>query len=179
MMMHVYLPKRYRSPFLHPDLLFRDLDLWIWWLLASAYSSRNLWFWLLEIIDFPYQYAPRVWSRFFEKELWSQLRDLTASRFCILKPQLVDFDRWRWYAPLSLIQILWKGIMELASIAFVDCLSVRSCPTSVLDSKCFQERVGYLQRLCFHVGFLEFQSYSRHKNHFDCPVRSCHTNFLG
>jgi len=51
--------------------------------------------------------------------------------------------------------------------------SVRSCPKSVLGSKCFQEMVGYLQRWCFHVGFLEFQSHSKHKCHFDV----CLTNF--
>ena len=44
-------------------------------------------------------------------------------------------------------------------------------PTSVLGfkSSVCMKRVGYLQILCFHVGFLEFQSHS--KNHFDCPIR--------
>ena len=151
--------------------------------------------------------------------------DFMASRFCLLNPQLVILttadDRLSISTcPPSLIQILWKGIMEStlwfdgfsllhtqaatcwfwplemicppefdldslkrndgANFNFIlDCPPVWSCPKSVLGFRCLQEGVGYLQRWCFHVGFLEFQSHSKHKNYFDCPVGSCHTSVLG
>ena len=54
----------------------------------------------------------------FDPDYGVKLRDLTASRFLVLKPQLVDFDQQKWYAPLSLIQILWKEMMEPTLIAF-------------------------------------------------------------
>ena len=118
MMMHVYLPERYRSPFLLPGLPFlgfEPLDLmashfcllkpqlviltigddWfsistyppsltqiLWKVIVESTSwfddfsllhtqTATCWFWPLQVIDFPYQHTPRVWSKFFEKELWS------------------------------------------------------------------------------------------------------------
>ena len=90
---HINMP-----PEFDPDSLKRNcgVNFMIWRLLASAYSSRNLL--ILTTADgrLSISTCHRVWSRFFEKELWSQLHDLTAYRFCILKPQLVDFDHCRW-----------------------------------------------------------------------------------
>ena len=121
-------------PEFDPDSLKRNygVNFVIWWLLASAYSGRNLL--ILTIGD---DMPPWVWSRFFKKKRWSQL------------------------------QLHFRLLL------------VRSCPKSILGFRCFQERVCYLQRWCFHVGFLEFQNHSKHKNHFDCPVGSCHTGVLG
>jgi hypothetical protein len=37
------------------------------------------------------------------------------------------------------------------------------------------KKIWLFTRSCFHVEFLEFQSYSRHKNHFDVCSKQTHS----
>ena len=100
--------------------------------------------------------------------------DLMASCFCLLKSQLVIFttgdDRFSIltcppeFDPDSLKR------NDGANFNFIlDCPPIWSCPKSVLGFRCLQEGVGYLQRLHFHVGFLEFQSHCKIQKLFGLP----------
>jgi len=37
------------------------------------------------------------------------------------------------------------------------------------------KKIWFLTRSCFHAEFLEFQSYSRHRNHFDTHSKQTHS----
>jgi len=61
---------------------------------------------------------------------------------------------------------LRKGIMGPALPRVFDCPPAWSCP-QVFNSG--------LTRSCFHAEILEFQSYSRHKNHFDIDSKQTYS----
>jgi len=144
--MHVYLPEKYRSPFLHGVFLFLKvgvLTVNFNGFFALAYSSHILWSWLLG----------RTWCHHTSLSFALYLKDC---QFC-------------------LTFFLRKGIMEPTLPRVFDCPPAWSCPqvfNSGLGMRLYEGRFGFWQGV---TEFLEFQSYSRHKNHFDIDSKQTYS----
>ena len=145
--MHVYLPEKYRSPFLHGVFLFSkvgvlavDFDGFF----ALAYSSHLLWSWPLG----------RTWYRH------TSLSSIPLSQGLPILPD----------------SFLRKVIMEPALPEVFYCPPAWSYPQVFnlsLGMRLCEGRFDNELLSCRFV--LEFQSYSRHKNHFDIDSKQTHS----
>jgi len=128
--MHVHLPEKYRSPFLHGVFLFSKVGVLVVnfdGFFIFAYSSHIMWAGPLEGFCYSFLYL-KGWQLcliFLERESWSQ-----PYRVFFIAPQLD-------HAPKCSIRVWEWGYVKEG-----------------------------LTRSCFHAEILEFQSYSRHRNHF-------------
>jgi len=144
--MHVYLPERYRSPFLHGVFLFSKVRVLVVnfdGFFALAYSSHLLWSWPLGRAWYHHtslsstlylkgcQFCPTF---FLERESWSQ-----PYQEFLIAPQLD-------HAPKCSIRVQGWGYMKEG-----------------------------LTRSCFYTEILEFQSYSKHKNYFDIDSKQTYS----
>ena len=73
-----------------------------------------------------------------------------------------------------------KGIMEPTLLYIFRLPPSLIMPLSVqfgfsLVMRLHERRFGLFTRNCFHVEFLEFQSYSGHRNHFDISLKQTHS----
>jgi len=95
-------------------------------------------------------------------------KDLMSSYFFVLRPLSQGL-------PILPGIFLRKGIMKPALPRVFDCPPAWSCPqvfNSGLGMRLYEEG---LTRSCFHAKILEFQSYSRHKNHFDIDSKQIYS----
>jgi hypothetical protein len=143
--MHVYLPEKYRSPFLHGVLLFSkvgvlavDFDGFF----ALSYLSHFLWSWPLE----------RTWYHH------TSLSSVPLSQGLLILPDI----------------FLRKGIVEPALPGVFYFPPAWSCPlfNSGLGMRLCEGRFD--KELLSCRMFLKFQSYSWHRSHFDIDSKQTH-----
>ena len=137
--MHVYLPEKYRSPFLHGVFLFSKVGV----LVRSCLLESHL-------------------------VILTSWKGLISSYFFVLHPLSQGL-------PILPGIFLRKGIMKPALPRVFDCPPAWSCPqvfNSGLGMRLYEGRFGFWQGV---AEFLEFQSYSRHKNHFDIDSKQTYS----
>jgi len=144
--MHVYLPEKYRSPFLHGVFLFSKVGVLVVnfdGFFALAYSSHLLWSWSLG-------------------KTWYHHTSL-SSALCLKGCQLCPtFFR--------------KGIMEPTQSYFFYLPPSLIMPPSVqfgFGDEAMWRKVW--QGVVFMQKILEFQSYSKHRNHFNIDSEQTHS----
>jgi len=144
--MHVYLPEKYRSPFLHGIFLFSKVGMLIVNIdgfFALAYSSHILWSWPLG----------RTWCH--HTSLSSTLY-LKGCQFCptfFLGRESCSQPYHAFFIAPQLDHAL-KYLIRVWGWGYV--------------------KEG-LTNSCFYAEILEFQSYSRHRNHFDIDSKQTHS----
>jgi len=144
--MHIYLPEKYRSPFLHGIFLFSKVGMLIVNIdgfFALAYSSHILWSWPLG----------RTWCH--HTSLSSTLY-LKGCQFCptfFLGRESCSQPYHAFFIAPQLDHAL-KYLIRVWGWGYV--------------------KEG-LTNSCFYAEILEFQSYSRHRNHFDIDSKQTHS----
>jgi len=144
--MHVYLPKKYRSPFLHGVFLFSKVGVLIVNIdsfFALAYSSHISWSWPLG----------RTWCH--HTSLSSALY-LKGCPFCLA----FFLERESWSQP-------YQEFLIAPQLDHALKYSIRVWGWGYVKEG--------LTRCCFHTEILEFQSYSRHKNHFEIDSKQTYS----
>jgi len=145
--MHVYLPEKYRSPFLHGVFPFSKVGVLVVnfdGFFILAYSSHLLWSWPLG-------------------RTWYHHTSLSSAPLSQGLPILPDI-------------FLRKGIMELA----LPCIFLLPPSLIMPPSIQIEFRDEAVWRKVWQGGvfmqkFLEFQSYSKHINHFDIDSKWTHS----
>jgi hypothetical protein len=98
-------------------------------------------------------------------------KDLISSYFFVLRPfisRVANFAQW----------FLRKGIMEPALLGVFWLPSNLIMPPSIqirFGDEAMWRKIWLFTRSCFHVEFLEFQSYSTNRNHFDIDSKQTHS----
>jgi hypothetical protein len=134
--MHVYLPEKYRSPFIHSVFLFSKVGVLVVNFddfFVVAYSSHILWSW------------PLGRTCYHHTSLSSTLY-LKGCQFC----PTFFLERKSWSQPYQVFFIAPSLIMPPSVSIWVFFFGMRLC----------KRRFGLFTRSCFHAKFLEFQSYS-------------------
>ena len=143
--MYTYL-RKYRSPFLHGVFLFSKVGV-----LVVNFDGF-----------FAFAYSSHLLWFWPLGKTWYHHTSLSSASLSQRLPILLDiFLEWEsWSQPYHM---------------FLYCLLAWSCP------QVFNSGLGWgyvkedLTRSCFHAEFLEFQSYSKHRNYFDIDSNQTHS----
>jgi len=147
--MHVYLPEKCRSPFLHGVLIFSKVgvsDSKLWWLF-SLLLTRVISY------DFDHLEGLDIVILIYPPPLY-----LKSCQFCPIISQKGNHGA-------SLTRSFWLP----SNLIMPPSIQIR------FGDEDMWKKVWLFTRSCFHVEFLEFQSYSRYRNHFDIDSKQTHS----